>query len=260
MRVKFFMALVLALVLASGAYASSLRIGALTKYSENPFKDWNIKTGIHGKDDRIILYDNLQSLMMSLFKGDIDEADLPGIVGSYVLKTNPDLKVKCIVRLKSQFLVFGFTKNNEELRDKFNKALSDMKADTTLDALKKRYLKADSKNESSIEFKNFKGAQTIRAAVTGDLPPVDFVGADGKAAGFNAALLAEIAERLKINISLVHVNTSARSSALASGRADIVFWYHLSEYGGKNLDIPEGVIVSEPYYDWDNFFHLSLKN
>lgn len=262
MRVKYFFAIALVFMLSCTAYASasSLRIGALTRYTADPAEDWNILEGIHGKNNTVIFYDSLQAIILALFRGDIDEADLPGIVGSYVLNSNSSLRTKCIVRMKSQYLVFGFKKNKaEDLRDKFNAALHDMTADKTLKALQNRYLRNKSVPESAIEFMRFNDAQTIRVAVTGDLPPVDYVNADGRAAGFNAALLAEIAKRLKINIKLIHVNTSARSSALASGRADVVFWYQLSEYEGKNLDIPEGVIVSEPYYDWNNFVHISLK-
>ena len=260
MRMKYFAAFVLVLMLSCQAQASSLRVGALTKYTENPSENWNVLKGIHSKNDKIEFYDSLQEIIMALFRGNIDEADLPGIVGSYVINSNPGLKINCIVRMKSQYLVFGFRQDSKELRDKFNSALSELKADKTLETLKKRYLRSNAVTESRIEFMSFNDADTIRVAVTGDIPPVDYVGADGKAAGFNAALLAEIAKRLKLNVKLVHVNTSARSSALASGRADVVFWYHLSEYDGKNLDIPEGVIVSEPYYDWDNFFHIRLKN
>ena len=262
MRVKYFFAIALVFMLscAVSAYASSVRIGALTRYTEDPAKDWNIIKGIHAKNDGVVFYDSLQEIILALFRGDIDEADLPGIVGLYVLNSNSSLRTKCIVRVKAQHLVFGFMKDRgEELRGKFNSALFELKADKTLDKLKKLYLRNNPVAESKIEFMRFNDAQTIRVAITGDLPPIDYVNADGRAAGFNAALLAEIAKRLKINIKLIHVNTSARSSALASGRADVVFWYQLSEYEGKNLDIPEGVIVSEPYYDWNNFVHISLK-
>lgn len=261
MRIKYLAVIALVFIFSSEAYAASLRIGALTKYTANPSEEWHMLKGIHGRNDSVVFYDSLQEIIMSLLRGDIDEADLPGIVGSYAVNSNPDLKIKCIVRMKSQHLVFGFRQNKgEELRDKFNRALSDMKADKTLKHLEERYLKSKNISESAVEFMNFKGADTITAAVTGDLPPIDFVDIDGNAAGFNTALLAEIAKRLEINIRLIHVNTSARSSALASGRADVVFWYQLSEYDGKNFDIPDGVIVSEPYYDWNNFAHISLKN
>ncbi|MBQ5660201.1 MAG: transporter substrate-binding domain-containing protein [Lachnospiraceae bacterium] len=48
----------------------------------------------------------------------------------------------------------------------------------------------------------FEGARTIKIGVTGDLPPMDFVAANGKAAGFNIALLTEIANRAQVNKTL----------------------------------------------------------
>lgn len=144
MRVKYFLVLALVFMLSctAYAYASSVRIGALTRYTADPAKDWNILEGIHGKNNTVIFYDSLQAIILALFKGDIDEADLPGIVGSYVLNSNSSLRTKCIVRVKAQHLVFGFMKDRgEELCGKFNSALSELKADKTLDKLKKLYLR-----------------------------------------------------------------------------------------------------------------------
>ena len=157
-------------------------------------------------------------------------------------------------------LVFGFLKNkNEALRDKFNDALAAMKADGTLEAMKERYLKTDGNTESAV-FEKFAGADTIRIAVTGDLPPIDYVASDGKAAGFNTALVAEIAKRLKVNVRLVYTNTGARAVSLISGRSDVVFWYQVTEGAELQHDVPAGVILSEPYYNWDTFIHISQKN
>ena len=83
---------------------------------------------------------------------------------------------------------------------------------------------------------------------------------DGSAAGFNTALLSEIAKKLKVNISLVYTNTGARADSLVSGRSDVVFWYQLSDGVDKQKNILQGVIVSEPYYEWDKYVYIMLKN
>ncbi|MBQ6774465.1 MAG: transporter substrate-binding domain-containing protein [Synergistaceae bacterium] len=97
-------------------------------------------------------------------------------------------------------------------------------------------------------------APTIKIAVTGDIPPIDYVAPDGNAAGFNAVILAEIGRRLKINIELMNINTAARNATLASGRADGVFWYIAHE-----SDKSEGILFSEPYYTFDEFVHIRKK-
>ncbi len=130
----------------------------------------------------------------------------------------------------------------------------------TLSAIEGMYLASPGKTSPQpVKFAKFDGAVTIRAAVTGDLPPVDFMADDGTAAGFSTAVLAEIGRRLGVNIELMSIESAARSSALASGRADVVFWYEVVKGADKQPDIPEGVIVSEPYYEWEKFIHLRKK-
>mgnify|MGYP002513585986 CR=1 FL=1 len=87
--------------------------------------------------------------------------------------------------------------------------------------------------------------------VTGDVPPMDFVAADGKAAGFNIALLTEIANRAQVNIKLVQIETGARAMALASGKVDAVFWTKsivCSKCNGAWSETVDGTLVTESYY------------
>ena len=264
---KLSVVLALCLVLAVSCSAcASVRVGALSKLNVDDsefgiFQRSTMWTNLsrHSGDDVIVFYDTIMSMLMSLGAGDIDEVDLPGIVGAYVLNSRPDYKISCVVRTKPEYLAFGFLKDkNESLRDKFNEALKAIKDDGTLSALTARYMKVDGLPES-VEFERFPAADTVRVAVTGDLPPIDYVGTDGKAAGFNTALLAEIAKRLKVNIKLVYVNSGSRTAALTSGRADVVFWYQLTEGNAKQYDVPDSVIVSDAYYDWNTFTHISQK-
>ena len=86
---------------------------------------------------------------------------------------------------------------------------------------------------------------------------------DGQPAGYNTAILSEIGRRLGKNIQMINISTGGRSSALSSGRADVVFWYRTTESvlddGDSEadpieslfLDAPEGVILSLPYYSWN---------
>ena len=53
---------------------------------------------------------------------------------------------------------------------------------------------------------------------------MDFVASNGKAAGFNIALLTEIANRAQVNFELVQMDGGARPLALATGKVDAAFW------------------------------------
>ena len=173
-------------------------------------------------------------------------------------------------------LCFGFMGDNRELVQKWNEALNSMRNDWTLSALADKYVKNFQKNNSpyeyiygiderskrkkkeneAIKFERFKDAPTIKVAITGDLPPIDYVAEDGMPAGYNAAVLAEIGRRLKVNIVTVNVSTGARTAALVSGRVDVVFWYEVDRSLESQLDAPENIILSSPYYEWNTFMHL----
>ena len=250
------------------SFASAVRVGVLSKLNteEGDFTGFIRTEGLwkglnnHGGDDIIVFYDSVLSMLLSMSAGELEEIELPEIVGSYVMSSRPDYKISCTVKTRPEYLAFGFLKGKGEgLRDKFNEALSAMKSDGTLDAMKKRYLRTDGETESAT-FEKFAGADTIRVAVTGDLPPIDYVASDDKAAGFNTALVAEIAKRLKVNVRLVYTNTGARAASLISGRSDVVFWYQVTEGAAVQHDVPAGVILSEPYYEWDTFIHITQKN
>ena len=106
-------------------------------------------------------------------------------------------------------------------------------------------------NPPAVEIAKFDDAETINVAITGDQPPLDYIAEDGTPAGFNVAMLAEIGRRLHVNVRPVIVETSSRAIALKSGRADVVFWFQVFEGYDKQPDVPEGVIVSTPYYGWN---------
>ena len=68
------------------------------------------------------------------------------------------------------------------------------------------------------------GAETLKVAVTGDMPALDVILPDGKPAGFNVAFLSELSKRINKNFELVSIEAGARGAALSSGQVDVLFW------------------------------------
>ena len=96
------------------------------------------------------------------------------------------------------------------------------------------------------------GAPTLKVAVTGDMPAMDCILADGTPAGFNVAFLSELSTRINKNIELVSIDSAARGAALSSGQVDALFWViGTYDQDGKALPYPldsmKGVAVSLPY-------------
>ena len=206
-----------------------------------------------------VYYDDLSSLLLALDAGTVDEITLPRFVAEYVVNNNPDLKICCVQSMPDDMtLHFGFLDNDggNALRTRMNEAIAAMKGDGTLDALTSTYLKpGKGESLSPVQFDSFETDETIRVAVTGDLPPIDYIGADGVPAGFNTAVLAEIGRRLGVNIELVSMQAGSRTLALTSESADAVFWYMWSPTVAN--DTPEGVVLSDSYLSWDMWLHIS---
>jgi len=245
-------------------------------------------------------FDNLNSMLMSLNAGQIDGMIVYFTVGSYLCRQNENLTSWLeysemekiyggeMTNIKNRFILdqilgtdfsFLMTKNHIALRDEFNRAIADMKADGTLDALKASIMDLEKTEIAKID-----GAETVRVAVTGDLPPIDYVDEAGVPAGFNTAVLAEISRRTGKNIELVSIESGARSLALSQGEVDAVFWSRismpdqsifdslpekrkgeatmialvLSSYRHPGIDIPEGTITTDVYFH-DIFVTLYLK-
>ena len=217
------------------------------------------------KTRRVIkFFDSLMAMEMALRSGRIDELALPEAVALYVVNNNSNYDILFSLNMMPSTISFGFRRGNTKLQKEFNAAISAMKKDGTLKRIESKYITdLGSSEPQPVKFENFKGAATIKVAVTGGLPPIDFISANGTPTGYNTAILSEIGKRIKKNIRLISVDAGGRSAALSSERADVVFWYRNTEgfntnnvkgLKGKNVnmrDSIDGVILSEPYYTWD---------
>ena len=210
-----------------------------------------------------VFFDNLNQMQMALQSGQIQEISTYRSVARYMIAKDPHFEV-----LKDHSLefidsfCFALREDETELKDSLNMVIKEMQEDGTLDRLTKEYItdiKADSE-PPVVEMPHFDSAPTIKVAVTGDLPPLDYVSADGKPAGFNTAVLAEIGNRMLRNIELVDIDSGARAAALESNKVDVVFWaiVPISEIIPSDSDKPAGVVLTEPYFK-DKIVHLTYK-
>ncbi|MBQ6774242.1 MAG: transporter substrate-binding domain-containing protein [Synergistaceae bacterium] len=290
MKKFLFLVLALCLMLTGCAYCEELdepdNVGFLTRLKSTPEeffmlmkKSWSVNgwiiTGGDHSTSQAKFYDTLNLMQMALSRDDIQEMILPDFVADYLIKINKEYSQCCVSNSGNMALCFGFMKDNDNLRNKWNSALISMKNDNTLEELENKYIKNFPKDtsydyiyginkkkrdkENAIRFTRFKRAGTIRVALTGDLPPVDFIAEDGTPAGYSVAVLAEIGRRLRVNIVPVNIDSGARSAALVSGRADVVFWYEVNKSLESQPDVPDEIILSEPYLSWEKFIHVRFN-
>lgn len=192
-------------------------------------------------DYGVVFYDELNEMLMGLKVGDISGMEVYGKVAKYLCATNDDLGMLLILddpaetdcsaipfyknMVRNDFS-FMLLKGKEALRDELSDAIDAMKEDGTLDRLEDEHINAaiDGREILPVSMPLIEGAETIKVAITGLMPPIDYIAPDGTPAGYNTAVLAEISKRIGKNIELVQVNSLGRATALASGTVDVVFW------------------------------------
>ena len=210
---------------------------------------------------KFVHYNNLSTALMDLESGKATSIVVESSAANYIAARNDKVAVSTD-EMRSYFSMMTMD-SNKEVYDILNNAIVDMKADGTLDALIENELKAYIESDPvAKELPKFEGAKTIKVGVTGDMPPMDFVATNGKAAGFNIALLTEIANRAQVNIELVQIESGARAMALSSGKVDAVFWTRNSVCevcGAEGAEKVDGTLVTESYYS-DYTASITLKS
>lgn len=225
------------------------------------------KAGIKDADKfRPKFYDNLRVMQMAVESGDVTQISLYKCVAEYLVANNDKFEIvpnDALNKIQDSFC-FAVRKDDTQLKADLDKVIGEMKADGSLDKLINEYIINADKKQSppKIDIPKVEGAPTIKFGVTGDLPPLDYVNADNTPAGFNTALLAEVAKRLGRNIEIVDIETDGRAIALTSKHIDVVFWAIVPFGGGDmpaDIDKPEGLELSAPYFK-DSVAHIKLKS
>ena len=238
--------------------------------TENLFDNYLEKTAarmqqeVEVRPTKHIFFDNMSSMLAALQAKQIDSMSTYYNVAEYLLAQDADkykIVTEGIPKLSDSFCCAMLEKNSA-LKKEFDDAISKMKSNGTLANLVKTYItEADLKNLPTVDVPNNPDAQTIKVAVTGDVPPLDYIHADGKPAGFNTAFLAEISKLIGKNIEFVDIDSGARAAALTSEQVDVVFWAAVpldDTIVPADFDKPEGVILTEPYFSAE-IVHVQTK-
>ncbi len=249
-KIFLLLSVIFTVILMSGCGSSNddksaPKVGMLTQLNSTPEQAAKISNGA-----AINFYENFNTMQMALQSEQIKAVRTYKSVANYMTANNSDLKINdaATIQLVDDFCC-AMRSDDVDLKNSFDAAINEMKSDGTLDALIEKNIR-NAATPVAVEMPHFDDADTIKVAVTGDLPPLDFVNADGTPAGFNTALLAEISKRIGKNIELVQVDSGARAAALTSGQVDVIFWVVVPEDDSrpKNFDTPDGVSVTSPYY------------
>ncbi len=254
------------------AQETSDKVGALMPIGldEEGYKTWTKSIAeVEGQPAEykvphtVVFFNDLNSMLAALKAKQIDRFAVSKRVADYIAARNDDVQI-IDYNLKP---ILGYSMAVEEKNaatiEEINKAINAMREDGTLKKLIEDNITNLKGDPAPVEIAKIDGADTIKVAVTGDMPGMDCILADGTPAGFNVAFLSELSKRINKNFELVSISSDARGAALSSGQVDALFWV-IGTYGqdGKALPYPldsmKGVAISVPYM-MDSRVGLALK-
>lgn len=204
--------------------------------------------------NRYVFYDRMDSMVMGLIRGDIVVLETDQNTVRFI-KSRYDGIVDRPPYLNPNELYFAMLlrKEDDKLCKQISECIAGMKEDGTMEQMRQLYIEdvIEGDDPEAVVPQVFPDAGTIRVAVTGDRPPMDYVSAGDEPIGFNTALIAEIAKRLEMNVEFVNQTCESRGTALATGVCDIVFWMEIGDFenweGAGLEDQPENTVVTDPY-------------
>ncbi len=200
-------------------------------------------------------FDNLNSMVMALQSGVVPMINIDEFTAGYLISRSDAFTLLPMDAREEVYFNFAMVllEENQALCDRISAAIENLKTDGTLESLKKQYIDdcIAGTEPAAVEPAVFEGADTLKIALTGDRPPTDFFSESGIPAGFNTALISEVAKQLEMNVKFIPIDSGARAISLYSGESDIVFWTVLGEFDdwekANSEDLPEQTIPTHPY-------------
>lgn len=198
-----------------------------------------------------VSFDSLPSLLMALSSHKVNRAIIDKSTAQNVCEKNDKFEYFSKDIIATANYSMCFLKEREELCNKISLVIKEIKKNGKLDELIKLYIDTD-EGEPILKLPKFEGAETVDIAITGDLPPMDYIDSNGMPQGFNIALLSYISNELKININTVNLDSGGRVPSLATGKVDGIFWKKSIKFKDNtyNVDnVPDSTITSESYFE-----------
>ena len=188
-------------------------------------------------------FDDLTDSIAALEAGQVDAAGCSQST-AYLLKRNyRDLRVLPDV-IRSEDIGMAMRKDNQALLDDVNRIIKEFKADGTLAAMKKRWLREDGSAYEEVHIAPSKTGKPLRVGASVMMEPFVFMDGKGQVIGHDSELVQRIGAKLKRPVEFHNMKFAALLPALQAGKIDMIV---------SNMTITEerrkAVNFSEPYYE-----------
>jgi ABC-type amino acid transport substrate-binding protein len=221
-----------------------------------------MKRSITGEPGEIIEYSRRSDAIMALLSGKADAISCPVFVADYYAKRNISLKVLEPREKIPYKVIMVVRKKDDALLGELNQAIGMVRESGRLQTLENQWITnlPLTGEPANIGQMNSAGARTLRVGISGDFPPLDYISVDGRPAGFNVAFMSEIGTHLDIRFEFISLESSARFTALASGKIDVIFFHFKSEQVPDLFDLNEDQwMMTNPYFEYLGDYFLVKK-
>ena len=172
----------------------------------------------------VLAFPTMNEALAALKSGRVEVIQVSEIYGLILAESDDSLEYKRqdIPPASLTMLTRG---RDGDLTTSLNGAIEELKESGRLDALYAQYVEGFSLDATpeSPELEQLADAKTYVVGVSGDYPPFDYVSIDGNAAGYNVALMSEIAKLAGFNVKFNAVAFGSKFAALESERIDLFF-------------------------------------
>jgi ABC-type amino acid transport substrate-binding protein len=200
-------------------------IGGMNNGSSDANYKKMITNLIGGEPKEIVYYNRAIDVNTAIEAGKIDGYATFQFYADYQLKRKENLKAIPVEATIEGGVIMVVRSEDSLIKAGLDKAITTLKENGTLASLEEKWItNLPAKEEpSASEIPKIKDAKTIYVGVCGDYPPLDYIAADGRPAGYNVAIFTEISKLLNINFEFVSIEPQARFAALDSKKIDLIF-------------------------------------
>ncbi|MGI6549225.1 MAG: ABC transporter permease subunit [Syntrophomonadales bacterium] len=169
---------------------------------------------------KIYRFEGTSDMILALKSNKIDAAMLDYTSAKVLLKNNPDIGI-VTDDVFTKDLGIGFSKNNPELREKFNNFLKEIRADGTYDEVYERWMENDPEKAVMPKFDNPRtGEKLVAGVAVGDLPYVAVM--NNEYVGFDIEIIQRFAAYEGYPLEIMTMEFGSLIAALASGKVDMI--------------------------------------
>ncbi len=193
---------------------------------------------------QVLRFETTPDMILALKSGKADVMLIDLVSAEIILKQNPVLGI-----LENDFFDtdagIGFSKNEPELRARFNEYLDEIRSDGTYDEIFRRWFV---ENPDMVKMPDIpastSGPRYIMGVAVDDLPFIAFI--NGQHVGFDIEIMKRFALDQNIRIDIMTMEFSALVPALASGKVSIITdGIAITEERSKLVDFSNPYVVSK---------------